>query len=96
MMVCVVLGYVPSGRDGFRSLILASELGGELRCVGRIARGFDENARTQLEKLLRSRLAERAFLAEARANFSRTRVNRFAKVRVALGDPKVPKSPTRV
>ena len=61
-MLCVVLGYVPSEREGFQSLILASELGRELRCVGRVARGFDQNARTRLEKLLRSRLAERAFV----------------------------------
>ncbi len=61
-MLCVVLGYVPSERKGFQSLILASELGGKLRCVGRVARGFDENARTRLEKLLRSRLAESAIV----------------------------------
>lgn len=62
VMVCTVMGYVGSGRKGFQSLILASELGGELRFVGRLARGFDASTRLRLEKLLRSRQSERAIV----------------------------------
>ncbi len=62
MMVCVVLGYVPSERGGFRSLILASELGGELRSAGRLTRGFDKDARARIEVLLRARPTQRAFV----------------------------------
>jgi DNA ligase D-like protein (predicted ligase) len=66
VMVCTVMGYVPSGRKGFQSLILASQLGGELRCVGRLSRGFDGDARRRLESLLRSRLTENAIVPTTR------------------------------
>ncbi len=62
MMVCVVLGYVPSGRGGFRSLILARYAGGELRSAGRLTRGFDKDARARIEELLRARPVERALV----------------------------------
>ena len=62
MMVCVVLGYLPSARGGFRSLILARDAGGELRSAGRLTRGFDKDARARIEELLRARPTERAFV----------------------------------
>ncbi len=61
-IVCVVLGYEPSPTGGFRSLILARDLGGELRSAGRVTRGFDAEARTRIEEVLRARPLKRAFV----------------------------------
>ena len=58
--------------------------------------GSDGVESVQVEPLVLERSPPPPFLAEARPIFSRTRVNRFAKVRVALGDPKVRKKRTRV
>jgi ATP-dependent DNA ligase len=66
VMVCTVMGYVPFGTKGFRSLILASQLGGELRCVGRLSRGFDADARLRLQSLLRLRITEKAIVPSTR------------------------------
>ncbi len=49
---CAIIGFVPSGTKDFRSLILATNVDGELRCVGRVGTGFDSKLRIKLNKLL--------------------------------------------
>lgn len=39
-VVCVVIGYEPSDDYGLRSLIVATEVDGELRCVGKVGSGI--------------------------------------------------------
>jgi DNA ligase D-like protein (predicted ligase) len=53
---CAIIGFVPSGKCDFGSLILAGEVGGQLRCVGRVGTGFDASLRSRLNRLLWSRL----------------------------------------
>jgi len=55
-LLCVVIGFLPSGRNDFRSLILACEADGRLRCVGKVGTGFDARLRARLNQLLWSRL----------------------------------------
>ena len=52
---CLVLGFVPSGDDDFKSLIIASDLDGELELVGKVGSGFDDETRARLNQLLRAR-----------------------------------------
>jgi bifunctional non-homologous end joining protein LigD len=54
--LCLILGFVPVGKDDFRSLILAQEIDGQLRCVGKVGTGFDGKLRAKLNQLLWSRL----------------------------------------
>lgn len=56
---CVVIGFVPTGRDDFASLILATLDGGELRYAGRVGTGFTEAMRDRLNSLLRSRMRDK-------------------------------------
>ncbi|MBI3468231.1 MAG: DNA ligase [Planctomycetes bacterium] len=53
---CAVIGFVPSGKDDFRSLIIAAEEQGRLHCVGKVGTGFDEAMRRRLNALLWRRL----------------------------------------
>ena len=58
-LACVVIGFVPEGKDDFGSLIIAAaddEAGGELRCVGRVGSGFDARLRAKINPYLYSRL----------------------------------------
>ena len=55
-LCCLIIGFVPAGRDNFRSLILASLDGRTLRCVGRVGGGFDFRLRAKLNELLYTRL----------------------------------------
>ena len=61
---CLVLGYEPDPvRDGeFKSLIVATDLDGELRCVGKVGSGIGESQRTQLRELLRLHAAEQPLI----------------------------------
>jgi len=52
---CVIIGFVPKGKDGFKNLILAAHEDGKLRCVGKVGTGFDTALRQRLEHLLYAR-----------------------------------------
>lgn len=54
-MPCVVVGYEPSEEYGLKSLIVASAVEGELRCVGRVGSGIDPSMGARLLKMLRER-----------------------------------------
>ncbi len=45
---CLILGYEPAGAGDFKSLIIATDIGGELRCVGKVGSGIGEGERRQL------------------------------------------------
>jgi bifunctional non-homologous end joining protein LigD len=49
---CAVIGFVPKGRADFEGLILAVELNGDLRCVGRVGTGFNEKTRDEINAWL--------------------------------------------
>ena len=53
---CAVIGFLPEGKDDFRSLILAAEHGGVLQYVGKVGTGFNAGLRKKLNELLWSRL----------------------------------------
>jgi DNA ligase D-like protein (predicted ligase) len=53
---CAIIGFLPSGKDDFRSLILAAERGGVLHHVGQVGSGFDMSLRKKLNALVWSRL----------------------------------------
>lgn len=57
---CLVLGYEPDAerRDDFKSLIVATDIDGELVCVGKVGSGIGESARAELRELLSQRPAE--------------------------------------
>lgn len=52
-MLCVVIGYLQSGKD-LRSLILAADFEGELRFVGKVGSGIDREERDNLLALLKA------------------------------------------
>src|SRR5690606_35210590 len=54
---CLVLGYEPDGPDDFKSLIIATDIDGELCCVGRVGSGISEGQRRELRALLLARPA---------------------------------------
>jgi len=53
---CVVIGFVPEGSDDFGALIIASEVAGVVRCVGKVGSGFDARRRKQVNQYLWSHL----------------------------------------
>src|SRR5262249_55179163 len=53
--LCLIVGFVPAGKDDFRSLILAEQMDGKLRCVGKVGTGFDGKVRARLNHWLWSR-----------------------------------------
>lgn len=55
-LLCAIIGFVAAGDDDFRSLILAAEENGELRCIGKVGTGFHNAMRKRLNRLLWSRL----------------------------------------
>lgn len=59
---CLVLGFEPDGHDDFKSLIVATDLDGELRCVGKVGTGFTEQLRRELRPLLFARRAEQPLI----------------------------------
>ncbi len=58
-LLCAVIGFVPSGPDDFRSLIIAAEQDGKLRCVGKVGSGIDVALRKKINQLIWSRLQEK-------------------------------------
>jgi bifunctional non-homologous end joining protein LigD len=56
---CAIIGFVPSGRNDFGSLILAAEDKGQVRCIGKVGTGFANELRIKLNQLLWSRLREK-------------------------------------
>ncbi|MCC7396282.1 MAG: ATP-dependent DNA ligase [Planctomycetes bacterium] len=59
---CLILGYEPDAARGFKSLIIASDFDGALRCVGKVGSGIGEAERTELRRLLAARRCERPLL----------------------------------
>jgi DNA ligase D-like protein (predicted ligase) len=55
---CAIIGFVPSARNDFGSLILAAEDNGQVRCIGKVGTGFDHALRLRLSQLLWSRLRQ--------------------------------------
>jgi bifunctional non-homologous end joining protein LigD len=55
---CVVIGFVPEGEDDFGALIIACEVGGEVRCAGKVGTGFDERRRRRINNYLWSHLRD--------------------------------------
>ena len=53
---CAIIGFLPSGKDDFRSLIIAAEKDGVLHHVGQVGSGFDIGLRRKLNALLWSRM----------------------------------------
>jgi ATP-dependent DNA ligase len=49
---CVVIGFVAEGTNDFGALIIASEVAGEVRCVGKVGSGFDAKRRERINKFL--------------------------------------------
>jgi len=61
-VVCAVIGFVPSGPNDFRSLIIACEHEGELQCVGKVGSGIEESLRKKLYQLLTQRLLRKPLI----------------------------------
>jgi DNA ligase D-like protein (predicted ligase) len=57
---CAVIGFVPaeSVHADFSALVIASQIEGELRCVGRVGTGFDAKLRQRINDYLWSHLRE--------------------------------------
>ena len=49
---CLILGWQPDGHGDLKSLILASDEGDELRCVGKVGTGWSEALRAELRDTL--------------------------------------------
>lgn len=49
---CVIVGYEPDGERDFKSLIVATDVDGQLRCVGKVGSGIGEAERRQLRARL--------------------------------------------
>lgn len=63
-LCCAVLGFLPSGDDDFRSLIVAApDEGGILRSAGKVGSGFSDRTRAELNALLRARPRARPLVA---------------------------------
>lgn len=60
---CAIIGFIPSGKDDFRSLVIAAEGADGLRPVGKVGTGFDARLRAKLNKLLWPRICERPIVA---------------------------------
>ena len=58
-MHCVILGYEPDGESDFKSLIIGTDVDGELRCVGRVGSGLTDANKQELRTLLFARRASR-------------------------------------
>jgi DNA ligase D-like protein (predicted ligase) len=56
---CLVLGFEPDGADDFKSLIVATDFGGELRCVGKVGSGIGQAERRELRAQLFARRSAR-------------------------------------
>lgn len=54
---CLILGFEPDETGDVRSVIVASDFGGELRCVGKVGSGLTVAQRAELRRLLAARRA---------------------------------------
>jgi len=61
-LVCAVVGFLPEGKNDFKSLVLAADFDGELRSVGKVGSGIDERLRERLNQILWSRLRPTPFV----------------------------------
>lgn len=59
---CLVLGYEADAKGEFKSLIVATDVDGELRCVGKVGSGIGEDERKKLRALLSARRAARPLI----------------------------------
>lgn len=59
---CLILGFEPDGDDDFKSLIIATERDGELRCVGRVGGGLTAAMHARLRQLLLARRTARPLI----------------------------------
>lgn len=50
--LCVIVGYVPDGNADLRSLVIATEVAGALKCIGRVGSGLDVVTRRALAQRL--------------------------------------------
>jgi DNA ligase D-like protein (predicted ligase) len=57
---CAVIGFVPAetAHPDFSALVIATQIGGELTCVGRVGSGFDGKTRDRINRYLWSHLRE--------------------------------------
>lgn len=55
---CVILGFVPDGKRDVKSLVIALEEDGELRCVGKVGSGLGQFMRRRLRELFDERTRE--------------------------------------
>lgn len=58
-LYCAIIGFVPTGPDDFRSLIIAAEHEGKLRCVGKVGTGFSVALRKKINELIWTRLQDK-------------------------------------
>src|SRR5207302_7757792 len=61
-VICAVIGFVPSGPNDFRSLIIACEHEGELQCVGKVGSGIEDGLRKELYELLTRHLLRKPLI----------------------------------
>ena len=61
-ILCLVLGYEPDDTRDIKSLIIATDIDGELQCVGRVGSGIGESQRAELRELLFAREAEQPII----------------------------------
>jgi len=59
---CLIVGFLPRGENDFKSLIIALDDDGELRCVGQVGSGIDQQRRDELNRLMRARLRPRPLI----------------------------------
>lgn len=60
---CVIMGFQVDETGGLRSLVVATDEGGSLRCVGRVGSGLNEVVRRTLLPELESRVRPEPFVA---------------------------------
>ncbi len=51
-LAAVIVGFVPEGRRDFNALIVAVDVEGKLRCVGKVGTGFDRFVRDKINRFL--------------------------------------------
>jgi len=59
---CLVLGYEPDGERDFKSLIVATDVDGEIRCVGRVGSGIGQAERAELQRRMFATRSERPLI----------------------------------
>lgn len=59
---CAIIGFLPAGKDDFRSLILASDDDAGLQLIGKVGTGFDQKLRDRINSLLWGQLQDRPMI----------------------------------